>query len=279
MCHIIQTSRGDPTKLKRKLEPNFRHYFFAKGEIFDMNDVDALHREWGTDGGYMGNVVIKIWNIHCVAHFHLDMSPRLCDLVSMSGREVTQPRARLMLQELMQEWRIGRKCNFSQPPHRSEQEPSDRPHFWSPPKPSSIACGATARFISVWSCVMSSCISSATIGAPSLACHKGGEREEIEEGKKTRIGILGAWEGGRWKEPWCEKLYGMEGIVFNPTYKFYFFRVYRGRCTEQKGCKDPLNFLTFCLSPLITPSLCLAGNLAHNFRLFFPKLLRSTEFH
>ena len=45
LCATSPKQARDPTKLKRKLEPNFRRYFFAKGEIFDMSDVDALHRE------------------------------------------------------------------------------------------------------------------------------------------------------------------------------------------------------------------------------------------
>ena len=45
LCATSSKQARDPTKLKRKLEPNFRRYFFAEGEIFDMNDVDALHRE------------------------------------------------------------------------------------------------------------------------------------------------------------------------------------------------------------------------------------------
>ena len=46
LCATSSKQARDPTKLKRKLEPNFRHYFFAKGEIFDMNHVDgSMHRE------------------------------------------------------------------------------------------------------------------------------------------------------------------------------------------------------------------------------------------
>ena len=54
LCHIIRKSKEggpNPTKLRRKLEPNFRHYFFARegrigggGEIFDMKtSTTSMH--------------------------------------------------------------------------------------------------------------------------------------------------------------------------------------------------------------------------------------------
>ena len=55
LCHIIRTSKQgggpNPTKLRRKLEPNFRHYFFARegrieggGKIFDMKtSTTSMH--------------------------------------------------------------------------------------------------------------------------------------------------------------------------------------------------------------------------------------------
>ena len=120
-----------------------------------------------------------------------------------------------------------------QPPHRSKQQPTERPHFWSPPP--SIACGANAPFVSITGCVVSFRGCCAATVAPILACHKGGG-ERIEEGKKIRIGILGAWEGGgrreernddvkncgEWKESMAET---RDDVTL----------VQRARCTEKKG--------------------------------------------
>ena len=87
LCATSSKQARDPTKLKRKLEPNFRHYFFAKGEIFDMNHVDgSMHREWrAEEGGY--RFVDTLWNLkYFVQHrFTIRWALNFLDLRSCLG--------------------------------------------------------------------------------------------------------------------------------------------------------------------------------------------------